>query len=69
MEKRILKCVYLRYPEQKISTIHSANSQIIQITTREVSVVSLRHGNLDFNFDVDHAANNNRHIVEKDNVS
>ena len=50
----------MRYPPQEKSTINTANSQIYINIPREDSVISLLNSYLDLNFDVLHAATNNR---------
>ena len=61
VHRRILKCYYIRYSPSGISTINTANSQIYINIPREESVISLLNSYLDLNFDVVHAANNNRY--------
>ena len=58
---RSLKCDYIRYSPSEISTINTANSQIYINIPREDSVISLLNSYLDLNFDVVHAATNNRY--------
>ena len=59
--RRILKCDYIRYSPSEISTINTANSQIYINIPREDSLISLLNSYLDLNFDVVHAATNNRY--------
>ena len=66
IDRRILKCEYIRYSPAEISTINTANSQIYIILPREDSVVSLLKSYLELNFDVLHAANNNRYVNAND---
>ena len=64
VDRRILKCDYIRYSPSEISTIKTANSQIyIYINIpREDSLISLLNSYIDLNFDVVHdAAPNNRY--------
>ena len=60
VDRRILKCDYIRYSPNEISTIDSANSEININIPREDSLISLLNSYLDLNFDVIHAATNNR---------
>ena len=64
--RRILKCDYIRYSPAEISTINTANSQIYINIPREDSVISLLNSYLKLNFDVLHAADNNRYVVAND---
>ena len=66
VDRRILKCDYIRYSPSKISTINAANSQIYINIPREDSVISLLNSYLDLNFDVVHAATNNRYADGND---
>ena len=66
INRDILKCDYIRYSPSKISTINTANSQIYINIPREDSVVSLLNSYLDLNFDVLHAATNNRYVDGND---
>ena len=52
IDRRILKCDYIRYSPSKISTINTANSQIYINIPREDSLISLLKSYLDLNFDV-----------------
>ena len=61
VDRRILKCDYIRYSPSEISLIDTANSQIYINIPREDSLVSLLNSYLDLNFDVVHAATNNRY--------
>ena len=61
IDRRILKCDYIRYSPAEISTINTAISQIYIIVPREDSVISLLNSYFELNFDVLHAANNNRY--------
>ena len=60
VDRRILKCDYIRYSPSEISTINTANSQIYINIPREGSIISLLNSYLYLNFDVVHAATNNR---------
>ena len=66
VDRRILKCDYIRYSPSEISTINTANSQIYVNIPREDSVISLLNSYLDLNFDVVHAATNNRYTDGND---
>ena len=61
VNRRILKCDYIRYSPSEISTLNTANSQIYINIPREDSVIILLISYLDLNFDVIHAATNNRY--------
>ena len=65
VNRDILKCDYIRYSPSEISTINTANSQIYINIPREDSVISLLNSYLDLNFDVIHAATNNRYADNK----
>ena len=60
------KCDYIRYSPSEISTINTANSQVCINIPRENSVVSLLNSYLKINFDVLHAASNNRYVDGND---
>ena len=62
IDRRILKCDYIRYSPAEISTINTANSQIYINIPREDSVISLLNSYIELNFDVLHVANNNRYV-------
>ena len=62
IDRGILKCDYIRYSPAEISTINTANSQIYINIPREDSVISLLNSYIELNFDVLHAANNNRYV-------
>ena len=66
INRDISKCDYIRYSPSEISTINTANSQIYINIPREDSVVSLLNSYLELNFDVLHAANNNRYLDGND---
>ena len=61
IDRRILKCDYIRYSPAEISTINTANSQIYINILREDSVISLLNSYIELNFDVLHAADDNRY--------
>ena len=61
VDRRILKYDFIRYSPSEISTINTANSQIYINIPREDSLISLLNSYLDLNFDVVHAATNNRY--------
>ena len=65
INRDILKCDYLRYSPTEISTINTANSQVYINIPREDSVFSLLNSYLEINFDVLHAATNNRYVDGK----
>ena len=62
MDRKKLKCDYIRYSPSEISTINTANSQRYINMPRENSLISLLKSYLDLNFDVLHAATNNRYV-------
>ena len=66
IDRRILKCDYIRYSPAEISTINTANSQIYINIPRESSIISLLKSYLELNFDVLHAANINRYVNDND---
>ena len=61
IDRRILKCDYIRYSPSEISTINTPNSQIYINIPREDSVISLLNSYLELNFDVLKAATNDRY--------
>ena len=66
INRYILKCDYIRYSPSEISTINTTNSQIYNNIPREDSVISLLNSYLEINFDVLHAATNNRYVDGND---
>ena len=66
IDRRILKCDYIRYSPAEISTKNIANSQIYINIPREDSVISLLNSYLELSFDVLHAADNNRYVDAND---
>ena len=66
VDRRISKCDYIRYSPSEISTINTANSQIYINIPREDSLISLLNSYIDLNFDVMHAAKNNRFVDGND---
>ena len=62
----ILKCDYIRYSPSETSTINTPNSQVYINIPREDSVISLLNSYLGLNFDVLHAATNNRYVDGND---
>ena len=61
INRHILKCDYIRYSPSEISTINIANSQVYINIPREDSIISLLNSYIELNFDVLHAATNNRY--------
>ena len=61
MDRKILKCDYIRYSPSEISTINTPNSQIYINIPREDSVISLLNSYLELNFDVLQAVAGNRY--------
>ena len=66
VDRRILKCDFIRYSPAKISTIDTANSQVHINIHREDSVFSLLYSYLELNFDVIQAASDNRYVDTSD---
>ena len=66
INRDILKCDYVRYSPSEVSTINTANSQVYNIIPRKDSVILLLSSYLELNFDVLHAATNNRYVDGKD---
>ena len=60
VDRRILKCDYIRYALAETSTIHTPNSQIYINIPREDSVISLLNSYLDLNFEVIKKADDSR---------
>ena len=52
VDRKILKCDYIRYSPAETSTINTPNSQIYIKIPREDSVISLLNSYLDINFEV-----------------
>ena len=66
IDRRTLKCDYIRYSPSEISTINTANSQIYINIRRKVSVIFLLSSYIELIFDVLHAATTNRYVDAKD---
>ena len=66
IDRRILKCDYIRYSPAEISTINTTNSQTYINIPREDSVISLLNSFLELNFDVLKAGSNNRYADTDD---
>ena len=66
IDRRILKCDYIRYSPSEISTINTPNSQIYINIPREDSVISLLNSYIEINFDVLKAATSNRYADADD---
>ena len=66
IDRRILKCDYIRYSPSEISTINNANGQININIPREDRVFSLLNSYLELNFDVLQAATGNRYADGSD---
>ena len=60
IDRRFLKCDCIRYSPSEISTINTRNFQIYINIPREDSVISSLNSYLELNFDVLHAATDNR---------
>ena len=61
VDRRILKCDYIRYSPAETSTINTPNSQIFNNINREDSVISLLNSYLDLNFEVIRKADDSRY--------
>ena len=66
VDRKVLKCDYIRYSPSEISIIKTANSQIYIDIPREDFFISLLKSYLGLNFDVLHAATNNRYADTDD---
>ena len=66
VDRRILKCDYIRYSPAETSTINTPNSQIYINIPREDSVISLLNSYLDLNFEVIKKADNSRYANDND---
>ena len=67
VDRKILKCDYIRNSPSEISTINTSKSQIFVNIPRGQSVNSLLGTLIRLNFDVLHAATSNRYI-DKDDI-
>ena len=61
VDRRILKCEYIRFSPAEISTINTPNSQIYINIPREDSVIRLLKSDLDLNFEVIKKADDSRY--------
>ena len=66
IDRRILKCDYIRYSPAEISTTNTANSQVYINIPREDSLISLLNSYLELNFDVLKASTNDRYVDADD---
>ena len=66
IDRKSLKCDYIRYSPSDISTINTPNSQICINKPREDSVISLLNSYIEINFDVLKAATSNRYADTDD---
>ena len=66
IDRRILKCDYIRYSPSEISTINTPNSQIFINIPKEDSVISLLNSYIEINYDVLKAATSNRYADADD---
>ena len=66
VDRRVLKCDYIRHSPAEISTINTANSQIYINIPREGSVIFLLNSYIELNFDVLQAATSNRYTDASD---
>ena len=63
VDRRILKCDYVRYSPAETSTINTSNSQICLIIPIGDSVISLLKSYLDLNFEVIKRADNSKYAM------
>ena len=72
VDRKILKCDYIRYSPAETSTINTPNSQIYINIPREDSVISLLNSYLDLNFEVikraDKSRNGNGNEIRRINL-
>ena len=66
IDRKILKCDYIRYSPSEISTINTPNSQIYINIPREYSVISLLNSYIEIRFDVLKADTSNRYADTDD---
>ena len=66
VDRRILKCDYIRYSPAETSTINTPNSQTYINIPREDSVISLLNIYLDLGFEVIKSADNSRYVNGND---
>ena len=66
IDRKFLKCDYIRYSPSEISTINTPNSQIYINIPREDSVISLLNSYIEIHFDVLQAATGNRYADVND---
>ena len=66
VDRKILKCDYIRYSPAEASTINTPNSQIYINIPREDSVISLLNSYLHLNFEVLKRADNSRYVNGND---
>ena len=62
VDRRVLKCDYIRYSPVETSTINTPNSQIYINIPRQDSVISLLNSYLDLNFEVIKRVDNSRYV-------
>ena len=66
VDRRILKCDYIRYSPAETSTINTHNSQIYINIPREDSVIRLLNSYLDLDFEVVKRVDNSRYANGND---
>ena len=66
VDRRILKCDYIRYSPAETSTVNTPNSQIYINIPREDSVISLLNSYLDLNFEVNKKNDDSRYANGND---
>ena len=66
VDRRILKCYYIRYSPAETSTINTTNSQTYINIPRDDSVISLLNSYLDLSFEVIKRADNSRYANGND---
>ena len=68
VDRKKLKCDFIRYPPSEISTINTPNSQIYVIIPREDSVISLLNSYIEISFDVLKAATDSDRYADTDDM-
>ena len=66
IDRKILKCDYIRYSPAETSTINTPNSQIYINIPKEDSVISFLNSYLDLSFEVIKRADNSRYANRND---
>ena len=66
IDRKILKCDYIRFSPSEITTINTPNTRIYINIPREDSLISLLNSYIELNFDVLKAATGNRYVDDND---